>query len=64
MAKKLRFFYLDTGESVPDMYQCFVLQDGSVWRNNCETYESQEKIVRFETFIEPLPNVGWEIIED
>lgn len=62
MSRIIRFFLLSTGETAPDL-DYFVRGDGSVWRDNYRTYESQCSVVGFDDFVMPCENVGWEVVE-
>ena len=63
MVKKLRFFFVDSGDQAPETLDYFVRQDGSVWRDNYQTCESQCAVVGFENFIMPCPDVRWEVVD-
>lgn len=51
---------LEVADNSLDMY--FVRGDGSVWRDNSETCESQAQAVGFEDFCEPCPHIGWRLV--
>ena len=61
MSTNVRFFVKATKDDAPRGYDYFIRDDGSVWRDNYRTYESQCAVVGFENFIMPCPEIGWEI---
>lgn len=61
MAKKLRFFWKSTGDDAPTGLDYFVRDDGTVWRDNYKTCESQCSVVGFDDFVMPCPDLDWEI---
>lgn len=58
---KIRFFYKSTGDDAPKDLDYFVRADGTVWRDNYETCESQCAVVGFDDFVMPCPDIDWEI---
>lgn len=63
MGKRLRFFWKSTGDDAPSGLEFFVLEDGSVWRDNYRTCESQSAVVGFDDFVMPCPEIDWEIVQ-
>lgn len=58
----IEFYEKQTGTALPnedDLY--FIRGDGSVWRDNCESYESQSAVIGFENCVAPCPQIGWRL---
>jgi hypothetical protein len=55
----VRFFYKSSGEDAPRGIDFFIRDDGTVWRDNYQSCESQAASVGFEDFIMPCPEIGW-----
>ena len=61
MSNEIRFFVKATKDDAPRGYDYFIRDDGSVWRDNYRTCESQSAVVGFEDFVMPCPEIGWEV---
>lgn len=57
---ELRFFVKQTKADAPRGFDYFIRDDGTVWRDNYKTYESQSSAVGFDNCIMPCPEIGWE----
>jgi hypothetical protein len=55
----VRFFYKSSGDDAPKGFDFFIREDGTVWRDNFQTYESQCAVIGFEDCIMPCPEIGW-----
>lgn len=56
----IEFFDKETGAAADnhqDLY--FVRGDGSVWRDNCNFYESQCAVIGFDDCCMPCPELTW-----
>ena len=58
MTKRLEFFNKETGQVLKN-HPYFVYEDGSVWRDNYQTCESQCAVVGFDDFKMECPDVDW-----
>lgn len=61
MNHEIRFFVKATNEAAPRGFDYFIRDDGTVWRDNYQTCESQCAVVGFEDFIMPCPEIGWKV---
>lgn len=59
----IRFFYKTSGDTAPTGLDFFIREDGSVWRDNFRTCESQCSVVGFDDFIMECPDIGWEVLK-
>lgn len=55
--KRIRFFVSETGLYAPEV-DYYVTQDGKVWRDNYESYESHPGVI---PFLIPCPEIDWEV---
>ena len=62
MNKKIRFFYKTSGDDAPAGFGYFIESDGTVWRDNEQSYESQCAVIGFEDCVMPCPELDWELV--
>ena len=55
-------FYRDDGTIISDTGRSIFVMDGEVYSDNGYSTESQSAQVRFEDFIERLPDVKWRVV--
>lgn len=60
-SKTLRFFNKSDGSEAPS-HDYFVMKNGTVWRDNYRSCESQASVVSFDDFVVECPEVGWEVV--
>jgi hypothetical protein len=63
VTKYIKFYNLKTLEPAPSQLDFFVREDGSVWRDNFQTFESQERTIGFEDCIVECPDIGWMLVD-
>lgn len=61
---KILFYIKSTWEVLDNADNAlFVRSDGTVWRDNYKTWESQEASIGFDDCVEPCPHIAWGVDE-
>lgn len=59
----IEFYDKETGAVIDNTYDMyFVRGDGSVWRDNGESWESQCAVIGFEDCVAACPKLAWRVV--
>ena len=59
---KIEFFKKDTGELIDGTDGVYFVMSNEVYKDNFETWESQQAVIGFDNCIERCKDVGWRLV--